>query len=141
MLEAAIHVVPQIAATEVPAGERFAYLIRRFDRHHTTVELFLRSFAVELCPEFKGAAWRFFETSTGAVFMVPADLDSLLVSIDGNGFEARVSAEVAGLIVSIFVLARLCDVSRSREHMGMLVQLRKFAMQHAQASAIARAID
>ena len=32
---------PAIAATEVPAGERFSFLIRRFDKHHETVELFL----------------------------------------------------------------------------------------------------
>src|SRR6201999_1576655 len=131
MLEVAPYADQRITATEVPAGERFAYLIRRFDRHHTTVELFLRSYAVQLCPEFKGAEWRYFETATGAVYMVPTGLDSLLVSIEENHFEARVCAEVAGLIVSIFVLARLSDVSRNREHMGALVQLRKFAMQHA----------
>jgi hypothetical protein len=141
MLEVAIQVDRQVTAAEVPAGERFAYLVRRFDRHHITVDLFLRSFAVELCPEFKGAQWSFFETSTGTVFMVPTGYDSLLVSIDQNGFEARVSAEVAGLIVSIFVLARLADVSRSQEHMRMVVQLRNYALQHPLATTIFRAID
>jgi hypothetical protein len=141
MLEVAIHVDRQITATEVPTGDRFSYLIRRFDRHHDTVDLFLRSFAVELCPEFKGAQWRFFETSTGSVFMVPAGYESLLVSIDQNGFEARVSAEVAGLIVSLFLLARLADGSRSQEHMRMLVLLRNYALQHPLATTIFRAID
>jgi hypothetical protein len=72
---------------------------------------------------------------------VPTGYDSLLVSIDQNGFEARVSAEVAGLIVSIFVLARLADVSRSQEHMRMVVQLRNYALQHPLATTIFRAID
>jgi hypothetical protein len=141
MLEVSIHVDCQVTATEVPAGQRFAYLIRRFDRHHNTVDLFLRSFTVELCPEVKGAQWRFFETSTGTVFMVPTGYESLLVSIDQNAFEARVSAEVAGLIVSLFVLARLADVSRSQEHMRMVVLLRNYALQHSMATTIFRAID
>ena len=141
MLEVAIKADRAITTTEVPAGERFSYLLRRFDRYHTTVELFLRSFAVELCPDFKGAQWRYFETSTGTVYMVPSGYDSLLVSIDQNRFEARVSAEVAGLIVSIFVLQRLCDVSRNTEHMHMLVLLRNHALTHAQATTVFRAID
>jgi hypothetical protein len=142
MLEVAINVDRQITATEVPEGERFSYLLRRFGRHHTTVELFLRSFAVELCVDFKGAQWRYFETSTGSVFMVPSGYESLLVSIEANGFEARVSAEVAGLILSLYVLARLCDVSRrSQEHMRMLVLLRNYALQHPMATTIFRAID
>jgi len=145
MLKVAINVDRPVtdtpAATEVPAGERFSFLIRRFDKHHETVELFLRSFAVELCPDFKGAQWRFFETSTGTVFMVPSGSESLHVRIDANGFDARVGAEVAGLIVSLYVLSRLCDVSRSREHMRMLVLLRNYALTHAQATTIFRAID
>jgi hypothetical protein len=141
MLEVAINVARPITATEVPAGERFSFLIRRFDKHHSTVELFLRSFAVELCPDFKGASWRYFETSTGTVFMVPSGYETLLVSIEQSHFEARVSAEIAGLIVSLYVLTRLCDVSRSQEHMRMLVQLRNYALTHAQAITIFRAID
>lgn len=141
MLEVAINVDRPITATEVPAGERFSFLIRRFDKHHSTVELFLRSFAVELCPDFKGAQWQYFETSTGTVFMVPGGYESLRVCIDTCHFDARVSAEVAGLIVSLFVLTRLCAVSRSQEHMRMLVLLRNYALTHAQATTVFRAID
>jgi Antirestriction protein len=141
MLEVAINVDRPITATEVPAGERFSFLIRRFDKYHETVDLFLRSFAVELCPDFKGAQWRFFEASTGTVFMVPSGYESLHVRIESNGFDARVSAEVAGLIVSLFVLTRLCAVSRSQEHMRMLVLLRNYALTHAQATTVFRAID
>jgi hypothetical protein len=103
--------------------------------------MFLRSFTVELCPDFRGGQWRYFETSTGTVFMVPSGHDSLQVTIDTNGFDKRVSAEVAGLIVSLFVLNRLCMVSRSKEHMRMLVLLRNYALEHAQATTIFRAID
>lgn len=141
MLEVAINADRPITATEVPAGERFSFLIRRFDKHHSTVDLFLRSFAVQLCPDFKGAQWRFFETSTGTVFMVPGSYDSLHVCIDTNGFDARVSAEVAGLIVSLFVLTRLCAVSRSPAHMRMLVLLRNYALTLPQAATVFRAID
>lgn len=141
MLEVAINVDRQITVAEVPAGESFSYLLRRFDKHHTTVELFLRSYAVELCADFKGAQWRYFETSTGTVYMVPSGYESLLVSIDANHFEARVSAEVAGIIVSLFVLQRLSDVSRLREHMRMVVLLRNYALQHPMATTIFRAID
>ena len=141
MLDVAINVDRPITATEVPAGARFAFLINRFDKHHTTVEMFLRSFTVKLCPDFRGGQWRYFETSTGTVFMVPSGHDSLQVTIDTNGFDKRVSAEVAGLIVSLFVLNRLCMVSRSKEHMRMLVLLRNYALEHAQATTIFRAID
>ena len=141
MLEVAINVDRAITATEVPAGERFSFLMHRFDRHHTTVDMFLKSFAVELCPDYRGAQWQFFETSTGTLFMVPSGYESLHVRIDTNGFDARVSAEVAGLIVSLYVLARLCDVSRSHEHMRMLVLLRNYALTHAQATTVFRAID
>ena len=141
MLDVAIQTEQQVTATEVPAGEQFSFLIRRFDRHHTTVELFLRSFAVELCLDFKGAKWSYFETSTGTVFMVPRGYASLFVTNDNNGFSEHVSAETAGLIVSIFVLTRLADVSRSREHMRMAVLLRNYALQHPKATTIFRAID
>ncbi len=136
--EDAVGLTGPITAIEVPAGERLSFLIRRFDKHHATVELFLRSFAVELCPDFKGAQWRFFETSTGTVFMVPSGYDSLHVCIDESRFDARVSAEVAGLILSLYMLARLCDVSRSQEHMRMLVRLRNYALTNAQATTIFR---
>ncbi len=135
------HGTVPVTVTEVPAGERFAFLLQRFDKHHTTVELFVRSFAVELCPDFKGAQWRYFETATGTVYMVPSGYADLHVQIDANGFDQRVSAEVAGLIVSIYVLNRLQMVTRSREHMRMLVQLRNHVMTLPCAVTVFRAID
>ena len=141
MLEVATHVDHPITAAEVPASECVSYVLNRFAKNRATFELFLRTYTLELCPEIKRAQWRYFETSNGAVFMVPVGQDSLLVSIDVNGFEARVSAEVAGLIVSLYVLSRVALLSRDQEHMRMVVMLRNYAMQHPKAATIYRAID
>jgi hypothetical protein len=67
------------------------------------------------------------------------------LQVDGNGFDGDVSADAAGIVVTLFALCQLAeevagthDADAFSEHYH---RLRAFADSHAEAGAIFRAID
>ena len=93
-----------------------------------------------LCADYSGGYWEFFDLSNGGCYLAPSFGSFSLTS--PNGFEATVSADVAGLIAALYAFSTLSFEFRSAEVFAdRYHQLREFALEHASARDILAAID
>jgi Antirestriction protein len=138
-----------ITASAVPENHRMAFLPHMFGaRRMIPGETMLYHFAGKLSPDYKGGFWNFYRLSEGGYFAAPAAPARLLISVPGNGFEREVSAEAAGVIISLFALGAMADRAADRGDeggtdlmTGRYHQLLNFARSHAERAAIMAAID
>ena len=73
--------------------------------------------------------------------MAPAHDTPYNVSVDTNGFEGSMSADAAGITACLFALSHLSFQIQHESIAEHYHQLRDFALDHAEASAILAAID
>ena len=138
------HEQQSIVATLVLEEERLTFLPRHFGRHMLIVENSLYSQFAKLCPTYTGGYWHFYELSNGGCYLAPSREQYLLVQ-SGNFFEATVSGDAAGIIVSLFTFSHLSFMLED-DPLGPRIAdffhlLRDFAADHPEASLITRAID
>ena len=58
-----------IVATQVPEGYRLAFLPRHFGRHFMQVESSIFGHMRNLCPDYTGGYWEFFDLSNGGCYV------------------------------------------------------------------------
>lgn len=97
--------------------------------------------ASTLSPDYSGGYWQFYTLSNGGFYMAPDD-HLFRVSCE-NGFEGILSAEAFGIVCCLYTYSGLSFGSDSlaetcAEHFHWL---RAFALDHADAGAVFRAID
>jgi hypothetical protein len=130
----------KIVATFVPEHFRLGFLPRHFGFKAVQVEDAVYGHMDRLCPRYAGGYWEFFDLSNRGCYLAPNRGAYPLVA--PNGFEATVSAGVAGLIASLYAFSHLAfkfetaEVFSDRFH-----QLREFALEHPEAYVILAAID
>ena len=135
---------PAIVATVVPEEDRLTFLPRHFGMHMLTVENVLYTQFAKLCPTYTGGYWHFYDLSNGGCYLAPSHETYPLVHAD-NFFEATVSADAAGIIVSLFTFSHVSFLleddplgPRVAQHFHLL---RDFAGDHPEGGLIFRAID
>src|SRR6202166_445335 len=131
----------KIDAREIPSDERLQILPRHFGRHMLTVEYAVYAFMRKLASQYTGGYWNYFELSSGGFYMAPAHDTPYNVSVDTNGFEGSMSADAAGITACLFALSHLSFQIQHESIASHFPQLRDFALDHAEASAILAAID
>ena len=133
-----------IIATEVQDEDRLAFLPRHFGRHMLFVERLIYSQFANLCPSYRGGYWHFFDLSNGGCYLAP-DCQSYSLLWEGNEFDATVSGDAAGIIVSLFTFSQLSFNFENAPLGPRIVRyfhlLRDFAGNHPEASVIYRVID
>jgi hypothetical protein len=133
-----------LTVTIVPDARRLAFLPRHFQKYMLAVEGAVYSHMRQLCSSYSGGYWNYMDISNGGCYMALAVAADGLVtlSVPGNGFEGTMSADAAGITVTLFALSNLAFQYPSAEvladHFHML---REFALEHAEASKILSAID
>jgi hypothetical protein len=138
------HEQQSIVATLVPEAGRLDFLPRHFGKHMLTVENDIYSQFANLCPSYTGGYWHFYDLSNGGCYLAPNRETYPLVQ-SGNFFEATVSGDAAGIIVSLFTFShvsfRLEDDPLGPRIADYFHLLRDFAADHPEVSLIYRAID
>ena len=130
----------EIVCTRLPDNLRLGFLPRHFGRHFMLVESVIYSHMGNLCAGYSGGYWDFFDLSNGGCYLAPNGSTFALAA--PNGFEATVSANVGGLIATLYAFSGLSfeleavEVLAQRFH-----QLREFALEHADSAVILAAID
>ena len=138
--------ISKSAVTEV---NQFDFLPALFGKLMVHGEGYIFNLMRRMCPTYVGGQWKYFDLSNGARYMAPPDRDGELLQFknDGNYFEDNISADAAGVIVTLIGLSHLG--SSVHEHDEVLAnelfenfhKLRDYALQHPESSAIFRAID
>jgi len=133
-----------IIATLVQDKDRLAFLPRHFGKHMLAVERYLYSQFANLCPSYRGGYWHYYDLSNGGCYLAPSSEAYSLVH-EGNFFDATVSGDAAGIIVSLFTFSHLSFILEN-DPLGPRIAeyfhlLRDFAANHPEATLIYRAID
>jgi hypothetical protein len=131
----------KIQVREIPNDERLQALPRHFGRHMLTVEYAVYAFARQLSTQYAGGYWNYLELSNGGFYMAPTQDTPFKVGVDTNGFEGHMSADAVGITACLFALSHLSFQIQHESIASHFHQLREYALEHAEASAILAAID
>jgi len=131
----------RIIASRVSARARLDFLPRHFGRYMMQVESRIYAQFREIAPAYDGGFWEFVDLSNGGSYLAPAG-ETFLIDQPSNYFQGTVSADAAGVIVTLYVLSELSfkypEEPLFADHFH---QLRDFAAEHAEAALIFSAID
>jgi hypothetical protein len=130
-----------ITATLVPDNRRLDFLPRHFgERSMLRLENSVYDWMGNLCPSYRGGFWNYMELSNGGAFMFPDGVDQFDLKVEGNGFDCKVGAQVAGIIATAFALNGM--LWRGHDSLTeKYEQLLEFISQHPEATTIRRALD
>jgi hypothetical protein len=138
---------PTITAEVVQENQRMDVLPALFGSAFMRGENLITGYMRNICAGYGGGYWDFIRLSNGGFYLRP-DMDTVELSIAGNGFEKEVSADAAGIVVTLYALNILmwdsADSDRD-ELLNHLYQqsemLKDYAETISERSAIYRAID
>lgn len=131
-----------IVATAVPEAARLKFLPRHFGKRMMEVETYIFNRFATLCKSYRGGYWEFYDLSNDGCYLALRSNTPLDLGIDGNGFRGAVSADAAGIIVTLITLSELSFQHENEEIFSTRFhQLRDFAQSHADADLIFQAID
>ncbi|MBE8917482.1 antirestriction protein [Enterobacter kobei] len=105
------------------------------------------AYAHRYCPDYQEGFWRFYRLPDGGGYMAP-DAVSLTLCNPENGFEQRVSGDVAGIILTALVLNHRSWFHSHHDHEELCrhfcrryEQLIAFADTHPESATLWRALD
>lgn len=129
-----------LTPTLVPTSERLEILSKIFGDDGFHVESLVYRFTDKFCDTYNGGYWNFFTLSNGGFYMAPTDYTTLPFSCE-NGFSGDLSADAAGIVVTLYALNTLAN-STEREHLiEMYYLLHPFIGYHLEGGLIYSAID
>ncbi len=131
----------KIEAREVANDERMKMLPKLFGREVLTVEYAIYAFMRKLAREYTGGFWTSFELSNGGFYIAPECETAFHIYVETNGFEGTMSADAAGITACLFALSHLSFQVQNESIANHYHELRDFALEHPEASAILAAID
>lgn len=129
-------------ATEVIGKEKKHFTTQLFgDQLFWYAESYVYAWMRKLCSQYNGGIWKFFKTSNGAMFMAPDSSESMHLAWAMNWSDEHISAEAAGIVVTLFALNTLINVIRDEALIERYYLLHEFAVNHDESPAILRLID
>jgi Antirestriction protein len=131
-----------VVARRVEDSRRINTLPRHFGNRLLTFEGAVYDLMRRFSADYRGGFWDFVELSNGGFYMMPQHEGTFRFCIDTNGYEGEMSPDAAGITVCLFAYSHLSfRYTEDQVFVDHFHQLREFAMDHAEASAIFAAID
>ncbi len=132
-------------ATIVSEDARLEFYPARFGKYYLAAENLVYVHAKRFVKGYQGGFWNYYTTSNGAFFVALDTANKLHLVIPENYTSEHMSAEAAGITLTLFVLSRFANAripqAESERFIDGYHKLREFAVSHAEASAILTAID
>ncbi|PHM36088.1 antirestriction protein [Xenorhabdus mauleonii] len=101
---------------------------------------FIKAAAV-LCEDYRRDRWQCLKVSDTVAYVVPTRSDAYVVNVKTTDFNAEVSADTFGLMVTLTVLGYLTALMKQGEYAEQFCNLREYAaLQHSQAQCIRAAL-
>ncbi|MDR2227786.1 MAG: antirestriction protein [Providencia sp.] len=133
-----------ISATPVPNHQRMRFWQTHFGavKGFTTFEVVIFTIMSQFCDEYTGSYWEYCTLPNGGAFIYP-DLspEKLTLFNMHNGNEAKLSPEAAGVAVCLMLYSQWSFRTESELLVERFYQLRDYAIQHPESSAIFYLID
>ncbi|UNH27879.1 antirestriction protein [Moellerella wisconsensis] len=142
---------PLLKDTTTPIHVKTVPLSRRADFWSThfqgikgwqTVEVVIFTTMGQFCEEYHGGYWEYCTLSNGGAFIYPDfNQEELTLFNPHNDNEANVSCEAAGIAVCLMMYSLWSFQTESDTLVDHFYQLRDYAAQHPERSAIFHLID
>lgn len=133
-------------ANLVDESDRLSFLPTFFGKH-----LMIRGEALvfgwldRLSDDYNGGYWHFYTLTNGGFYLALSSNKPMRISVEGNGFDGEMSADAAGIVATLFALGQLAGEVQGTNIDDVLIDryyfLRDFALDHAEARLIFKAID
>lgn len=137
-----------ISAVLVPDSMRVHFLPYYFGmRHMMRGEAIVFGWLGHLCEKYSGGEWAFYELDNGGFYMAPKLSGVLVLSCNGNGNQATVTADAAGIIATLFALSQLMIElhgtadDQDEPFIKAYCALSDFAAAHVECAEISNLID
>ena len=131
-----------ITRTEITdENQRLEALPRHFGNYFYEAEQLVYAWMSNLCKEYQGAYWGFYELSNGGFYMAPKLKDPLLVESFGWQCTVHMSADAAGLCACLFTVGQLISKTNSEWPIDLYHNIRDYALSHPEIDAIWKVID
>ncbi|WP_131783652.1 antirestriction protein [Legionella gresilensis] len=121
--------------------QRLDFLPHHFGRWHGVAESTLYNVFTKFCSQYQGAYWHFYKLSNGGLYMTPEMPGPLKLYVPLNGYQGIVSADAAGIIVTLYMLNYLCNRSQSESFLNLYDLLLDYVYGHPERKKILSAID
>lgn len=136
---------PIITATIVADDNRLDFFPSNFGKYYQAGEHLLYVMARRFLKDYQGGYWNFYSLSNGGFFAaLDTDKAQHFVVAD-NYFSEHLSAQAAGITLTLFVLGRLLAAripeNEAQRFLDLYSKLLRFAQDHAESQAIMTAID
>ena len=128
-----------VTATLVAEAERLDFLPAHFGCHFLQVERAVYAWMSELCATYRGGYWEFLSLSNGGGYLRTSE-GEWQISVE-NGFSRTLSADAAGIVVTLFALSHLSFRFPESQLGEQYHRLREFVSAHPEGALIFRAID
>lgn len=133
-----------IQANRVPLSKRQDFWKTHFGtvKGFTTFEVVIFTIMGQFCDEYTGSYWEYCTLSSGGAFIYP-DLgyETLTLFNMHNGNEALLSPEAAGVAICLMLYSQWSFRTESELLVDRFYQLRDYAIQHPESSAIFHLIE
>ncbi|HFQ7030076.1 TPA: antirestriction protein [Yersinia enterocolitica] len=140
--------IPPLTARIVPQRGRMNFLVTLFGNWFLRGEALVFNLARHHCQEYNGGSWHYVRLSNGGGYMYPESPEWFNVSVNSNQFGGEMSAEAAGIVLTIFALNRLSWSAYDNNYQGfadkLIIEqerLKDYAEQHPESALIYRAIN
>lgn len=130
-------------ATLVPESRRLDFLPALFGINRLIAgETIVYDFMDRLSPlDYDGGFWTFHELDGQPLFLAPTSKPRFRLVWEDNGYQGEVSAEAAGIVVTLFALSHLSFRFQDDRFSEAYARLYDFAADHPEAAEIFQAID
>ena len=130
-----------VIAQRVAEPQRLRTLPRVIGPLYLSFENTVYNMMGHYCTNYAGGYWEFYTLSNGGFYMAPDQSQPMTIIVDGNGFSGELSADAAGVFITLMALNQFAWRSRDERFADLFYQLHEFALNHTEANAILRAID
>ena len=130
-----------IEKTLIPEGERLDFLPKYLGNQFLRFEMLAYHFMDRYCETYRGGLWHFYALSNGGMFICPDSADPFRVVNEVNYCDRVLSAEAAGIGVSLYALSHLAFDTQEPRLGTLYYALRDFAAEHPEGRGIFAFID
>lgn len=133
--------VPSLASSVVPAEKRASFLVKHFATEYLNAESMIFTYASRLSVSYTGGLWQFFELDNGGCYLAPDHVRRFNVQWPLNGYEGEMGADAFGIVVTLFTLCHIAEITGDDRFVDRYHLLRDYAAQHPESAEIFAAID
>lgn len=130
-----------ITKTQVSDSQRTGFLPRKVGKAFLRFEMNVYDWMGQLCPDYLGGYWQFYELSNGGFYMALDSDETMRAVFPSNYFEDHMSADGLSIAANLFALNGLCWQGGGERATDAYYALRDFAAAHAEGGKIMRLID